>query len=190
MIIALPLLMPEDLVNKRIGNVQNIHARFGAWLLIINEGLNSPVLGMGIHNLRYLLAETNVSFMNSSIVTTAHNSFLAITAELGITGLLMYFIVILSLLWTGLNQYRRGINTQAKWRGVAVVSILIAYLTPAMFANTVYIDVPLHHVYAYAYAGAIAGVYNQRRLIARSQPMRSLMGSPAARARRSPVGVG
>jgi O-antigen ligase len=190
MVIALPSLMPDELVNKRIGNIQNINARFGAWILIMNEGFNHPVLGMGIHNLRYLLAETNFSSWSGSIVSTAHNSFLAITAELGFVGLLMYTLVILSLLWTGLNQYRKGTNIQAKWRGIAVVSILIAYLTPALFANTVYIDVPLHHVYVYAYAGAIAGVYNQRRLIARLQPMSSLMRSPAARAHRFPVGVG
>ena len=185
MIIALPSLLPDDLVNKRVGNIQNINARLGAWFLIINEGFNHTVLGMGIHNLRYLLAETNFSSWSGHIVVTAHNSFLAITAELGITGLLMYSIVILSMLWAGMYQYRRGIDLQAKWRGIAVVSILIAYLTPAMFANTVYIDVPLHHVYAYAYAGAIVGVYKQRRLIARPRPSWSLGEKPGAAPRRA-----
>ena len=145
---------------------------------------------MGIHNLRYLLAETNFSPWGGHIVATAHNSFLAITAELGITGLLIYFMVILSLLRTGLYQYRRGMNTQAKWRGVAVVSILIAYLTPAMFANTVYLDVPLHHVYAYAYIGAIAGIYNHRQIVARLRQTSLLTEAPGAGTRRSPVGVG
>ena len=188
-ILIVPSFIPDDLVNKRIGNIPNIYARVGAWRLILNEGFSNPVYGIGIHNLRYLLATTNLAGWNSSMVNTAHNSFLAIASELGIIGLIIYAAVILSILSTGLVLYQRGAITQDKWRGAAIISILVAYLTPAMFANTLYLETPLHHVYAYAYAGAIAALDDRRRYVAEPWRMKLFTGVEGRRGRRSPVEI-
>jgi O-antigen ligase len=189
MTVTAPLILPEDLLTKRIGNTTNIYARIGAWLLILNEGLSQPVLGIGLHNLRHFLDMADLSGWSNGLVRTAHNSFLALTTELGIVGLLMYAAVILSIGYTGLSLYRRGATTQDKWRGVALTSILIAYLMPAMFANTLYIDTPLHHVYVYAYAGAIAALHNRRRFFAELWRKRSFMAGDRERARGSTVEI-
>jgi O-antigen ligase len=186
-ILTAPLLLPEELFTKRIGNTSTVYSRLGAWLLILKEGLTHPVLGIGLHNLRHFLFTTDFSGWSVGLVKTAHNSLLAMTTELGIIGLLMYAAVILSIGYTGVSLYRRGATIQDKSRGAALISILIAYITPSMFANTLYIDTPLHHVYAYAYAGAIAALHNRRRFFAELWRKESYITGNGVRVRGSSV---
>ena len=81
--------------------------------------------------------------------TTVHNSYLAIFSELGVIGLITYMAIAVSIIRTGLNLYRTGPRIRDRWQGVALIAVMAAYLTPALFANTIYILTPLHHLYTY-----------------------------------------
>jgi O-antigen ligase len=97
------------------------------------------------------------------MVSTSHNSFLSLAAELGLAGLALYAAVLGALARPAWRQARQGVTAQGRWRGIALLSGLVAYLVPAFFANTIYIDTPLHHVYLYVYAGAVAALYTRQR---------------------------
>jgi O-antigen ligase len=91
-------------------------------------------------------------------LTTAHNGFLAIFAELGFVGLIAYVAVIVCMARLGLRLYRRGTSVQARWGGIAIVAILVAYYTPAL-TETILHAPELSHVYVFACVGAIVGCY-------------------------------
>jgi O-antigen ligase len=165
-IIALCLLplVPEELVEGRIGNPSNLQGRFPTWMATILLASEAPVLGVGLNNLSGLLSREVVRFGEFVNYSTPHNSYLSITAELGIVGLIPYIIAIVTIFRTGLRLYRTGPNLHARWRGVTLLAIMVAYLTPSLFANTMYVQ-GLIHVYVYVLAGAIAGLYGKQRPI-------------------------
>jgi O-antigen ligase len=168
-VIAVPILIPEELVERRIGNVPHIYGRFVTWSAVLQQGIADPIFGIGLNNLRNVLAETNLRVGDFQSYSTVHNSFLAIFSELGAIGLLTYLAISISIVQSALNMYRTGTDVQDRWRGVALVAGTAAYLAPAMFANTLYSLVPLHHLYVYVFAGAVAGIDSRRRSVPSAQ---------------------
>jgi putative inorganic carbon (HCO3(-)) transporter len=162
-IIALPLLIPGEFMERRVGNLPNIYGRFATWSAAIQEGIKDPIFGIGLNNLRNFLAESTARFGDERSYSTVHNSFLAIFTELGVIGLITYMGIAVSIIRKGFNLYRTGLHARDRWRGVALIALMAAYLTPALFANTIYTLTPLHHLYTYVFAGAVAGLDSWRR---------------------------
>jgi hypothetical protein len=63
----------------------------------------------------------------------------------------------------GARLYITGPQNQERWWGVAIIAIMVAYQTPALFANTLYLPDPLYHLYVYVVLGGITGLYGQRQ---------------------------
>ena len=157
-------LTPEDIVESRIVRSRTVYGRLGAWQKMFEVGFESPIMGIGLNNLRNVLAENRTRFEGVTSENNPHNSVLSIFAELGVFGLLFYIAIILSIIQSGTNLYRRGSDLRERWRGITVIAIVLAYLVPSLFVNSLYIP-GLCHVYVYAYIGAVAGLHNSRRLI-------------------------
>jgi O-antigen ligase len=155
---SVALFVPGELMETRVLDQDNVLGRFATWVATIQLAREAPILGVGLNDLHGLLAREKVSFGEFTNFTTPHNSLLSIFVELGAVGLLAYLALILTITRMGLNLYRRGAYLKDQWRGVALVSIMLAYLTPSLFSNTIYIT-GLIHVYVYVFAGAIAGLY-------------------------------
>jgi O-antigen ligase len=151
-------MIAEERVTQRVGTV---YSRIGAWILVMQEVSTAPLFGIGLNDLRFVLSTTHIGFMGGRSETSAHNSYLSLFAELGIVGLLMYVAIVIAMIQMGLRLYRNGPLAQDHWRGVTIVGIMVAYLVPALFGNTLYLKT-VSHVYLYAYMGAIAGLYSQR----------------------------
>jgi len=156
-------VVPGQIIEGRIGNVQNIRSRIAGWQIGIQEGRNHPIFGIGLNNLRDVLRSTTVRYAGVRNISTIHNSFLSLFVELGVVGLLAYLAIVRSIIRGGVSLYRTGKHSQDRWRGVMVIAIVVGYLTPALFANTLYITNSLTHLYVYVLLGGISGLYGDVR---------------------------
>ena len=162
-VISVPALVPEQIIDARVGNTNTVYGRFATWQIALQKGTTHPLLGIGLLNLRAILASTNLHLQGIGNFSSVHQSFLAIFAEQGALGLLAYLAIVGSIFSTGLSLYRSGPAPQDRWRGIAVITIMVAYLMPALFASTLHEVAVLHHALVYIFAGGIAGLYGRRR---------------------------
>jgi O-antigen ligase len=152
-----------ETLESRIANLHTIYGRIATWTVAIESGLKSPIFGIGLNNLREVLATNIAEFEGVRNFPRVHNSYLAILAEQGIVGLFLYLAMVVSMMRVGMGLYRAGFEPRDVWRGVAVLAIMAAYFLPAMFAATIHVHIPLTHVFVYAFCGAVAGRYGQVR---------------------------
>jgi O-antigen ligase len=152
----------ETIVKERVtGRTGTIYSRLGAWSLIVQEFLKAPLFGIGMNNLRDVLAATRIRIEGVKSETHAHNSLLSILGEQGAIGLLAYLGVVGSIFQLGGRIYREGRFSRDRLPGAVVIGIMVAYLVPALFANSLQLP-HIHHVYVYSFIGAIAGAYASR----------------------------
>ena len=164
-IVSLAVFIPAELVQTQISNTYTIYGRIAAWLIALEEGVEHPIIGIGLNNLRYVLHETRLSFNSVRNFGSVHNSFLAIFAEQGFVGLLAYLALVITIIRKSLILYRADTDSPAQWRGIAVMAVITAYHTPALFASTLHDHNLLAHLYVYVFIGAIAGLCSQRQSI-------------------------
>ena len=157
-------LIPKEIVEERVAEQSNIYGRLATWDLALQEGIKQPIFGIGLNNLRSVLGTTTRRFQKIASFDTVHNSFLALFAENGAIGLLVYLVLVASIVRMGLTLYRTAPHAQERLLGVVVIAIMIAYLVPAFFSQTLHIT-NLSHVYVYVCMGAIAGLHGQRHAI-------------------------
>jgi O-antigen ligase len=166
-------LIVSDMVGQRVANTNTVEWRLARWQLTLEASNKQPLFGIGFNNLRDVFGATHGGY------TTAHNSFLSLFAELGIVGLLAYLAIIFSMIWIGLRIYRTGAQTLDRWRGITVVSAIIAYQVAAATITILY-TVELSQVYVYVFVGAVAGLYSRRHSyipVARFQTSPQPMGA-------------
>jgi O-antigen ligase len=164
-VINLAVFIPAELVQTQISNTYTISGRIATWVIALEKGVDHPLMGIGLNNLRYVLYETRLSFNGVRNFGSVHNSFLAIFAEQGLVGLLAYLALIVSIVRKGLSLYRADTDSPSQWRGITVIAIMTAYHTPALFASTLHDHNILAHLYVYVFIGAIAGLRNQSQSI-------------------------
>jgi O-antigen ligase len=148
-------LAQTELLSARISNFSTIERRLTTWMSVVEAGSKSPVVGIGLNNLRNFL---HASTLRGETMSTPHNSYLSIFAELGAFAIFAYLAIMWSIYKTGLQIFRteRGIND--RWRGLGLVAMLTAYLVPNLFTHLAY-SPALLHVYLFVCAGAVAGRY-------------------------------
>jgi O-antigen ligase len=152
---------PREVVDSRLAATSTVYARLGAWKNIVDESFKSPITGIGLNNLRDVLSQRRITFEGIRSETHDHNSYLAMIAELGLFGLFAYLAMVASIIRMSLSVYHGSRSLQQRWLGVAVVSIMVAYLVAALFANTLYLPT-VSHIYLYVFVGAVAGLYSRR----------------------------
>jgi O-antigen ligase len=158
-------LIPPELMQTQISNTHTIYGRIATWLIALDKGVEHPLTGIGLNNLRYVLHETRLLFNGVRNFGSVHNSFLAIFAEQGLVGLIAYLALILSIVRKGLTLYRADASSMDQWRGITVIAVITAYHAPALFASTLHDHNILAHLYAYVFIGAIAGLRSQPQSI-------------------------
>jgi O-antigen ligase len=162
-VVSIPIVVPVEMFDVRIGNTGTIYGRFATWLVALQEGASHPLFGIGLDNLtQEVLIDTHLRIQEFGNFDSVHQSFLQIFAEQGVLGLLAYLAILGSIFRKGLRLYRSGPELQDRWRGVAVVAIMVAYLIPGFFASTLHVVAVLHHIFVYAYVGGVAGRYGQQ----------------------------
>jgi O-antigen ligase len=158
-VLGLQAALTDDILENRVAKTSTFFARLASWKILVEETLNQPILGIGLNNSRDLLQHRRLSlYADVKSLTTAHNGFLAIFAELGLVGLVAYAAIMISMVRLGLRLYRSGTSVQARWGGIAIVALLVAYYTPAL-TETILHAPELSHVYVFACIGAIVGCY-------------------------------
>ena len=168
-VMAAPALTPKEIVGGRIGSLDNFYGRLATWGLAIQEGVTHPLFGIGLNNLRGVLAGKSAQFATAQSYTTVHNSFLALFIEQGAVGLLAYLAVVGSIMRMGLTLHWTGPRSRDRWRGIVIVAIMIAYLVPALFGQTLHL-IQLSHLYVYSVVGGIAGLHGVRQSVAHLHP--------------------
>jgi O-antigen ligase len=153
----------KETVGARLGRENTVYARFGAWEVTLREVFKKPVLGIGLNNLRDVLAQSRIHFEGVKSETHHHNSFLAFLAELGVAGLFAYSMVVGTILFTGLTLYRRGAVPYDRWLGVTMVAMMAAYLVPALTSSLLHLP-DVSHIYVFVCIGAITGLSRPRLL--------------------------
>jgi O-antigen ligase len=164
-IINLAAFIPVEVMQAQIKNTHTIYGRIATWLIALEKGVEHPLLGIGLNNLRYILFETRLSFNGVRNFGSVHNSFLAIFAEQGMFGFIAYLALIISIVRKGLSLYRADTGSMDQWRGITVIAVITAYHTPALFASTLHDHNILAHFYVYVFIGAIAGLRSQPQSI-------------------------
>jgi O-antigen ligase len=157
------IVVPMEMFDTRVGDTHTIYGRFATWLVALQAGASHPLFGIGLDNLsQEILVGTHLRFQGVANFPSVHQSFLQIFAEQGVLGLLAYLAILGSIFRKGLRLYRSGPELQDRWRGVAVVAMMVAYLIPGFFASTLHVVAVLHHVFVYAYVGGVAGLYGRQ----------------------------
>ena len=146
-------------VYSRVANTQTIYSRFETYRVMMGETSRNPIFGIGLNNIRDVLFEQR-QMMSSGIRSyyVSHNSYLSLLVELGVVGILGYLGIMATIFGTGLRVFRMGKQARDRWRGIAVIAIMLAYLVPAAFDTTLY-QTWVPHVYVFVYFGAVAGLY-------------------------------
>jgi O-antigen ligase len=148
-------LAQTKLLSTRISNIRTIETRLATYARVLEAGIENPIFGIGLNNLRNYLHHTSV---RDETLGTAHNSYLAIFAELGTFALIAYLAIMWSICRTGLCVFREQRDLKDRWRGAAVVAMFVAYLVPGLFTHLAYHSA-LMHMYLFVCAGAFAGRY-------------------------------
>jgi O-antigen ligase len=161
--IGIQALTLVEVVEHRAGDSNTIYGRLLTWQITIEEGLQRPVFGIGFDNMRYVLGTRVLTYEGISSYVSVHNSYLALFAELGLVGLSLYLAMITSIIRMGVRLYRKGFRPQDRWRGVAVIALMVAYLIPALFASKLHMAKPWNTVLIYSFVGGIAGLYGRYR---------------------------
>jgi O-antigen ligase len=155
--VLLPMLISTDLVEKRVADVDTVEFRFKRWTVALQEGIKYPIFGIGLNNTRELFGHVLKSYFSS------HNSFVTLFVELGAIGSLVYLAIVWSIVRMGLRLYQKGIHPRDRWRGIAVLAVMVAYQVSAVFI-TVLFTFGLGNVYIYVFMGGVAGLYGRYRL--------------------------
>lgn len=168
-LVAAQTVVPSFLMTERIGEMDNVVGRFETWKIALRQGFEKPIAGIGLNNTRDLLAVARTAIDESSgtgfTYTTVHNSFLTFFAELGIIGLLLYLSIVAAIMRIGWRLYRKGRTVTLQWRGVAVIAILVGYLAPGFFANTLQMF-GFGHFLVFGFLGGLIGVsYRPENLV-------------------------
>jgi O-antigen ligase len=145
-------------LEQRITDTRNIYERLGAWDGALQVGVENPIFGIGLNNLQGVLERRRTVVDGVKNLTHHHNCYLGFFAELGVVGLLPYLLIASSIIHTGCTIYRTGRRYQDRWRGIAIIAIMTAYLVPAFFSTILY-NTAVSHIYVFACVGAIAGLY-------------------------------
>jgi O-antigen ligase len=178
--VAIISMRSSWIMDARVGEVDNVQGRLTTWRAVMDLGLQTPLTGIGLNDTREFLASPE---SGDETYTTVHNSFLTFFVELGVVGLIGYLAIIFSLGQAGYRLYYRGRSPREQWRGLTVIAVLIAYLLPGMFANTLHMF-GFGHVLVFAFLGGLIG--------ATYHPENLLHGvlETSARERRRPVSRG
>lgn len=178
-------LVPEEMAESRVVRLGTVYGRIATWKSGLEEAVKHPILGIGLNNLKGVLARKVTQFKGHNSYVNVHNSYLSFFAEQGAVGLLAYLAIVASIFRMGLVLYRTGPHSRDRWRGVVVIAIMFAHLVPALFAGKLHIPTPMNSLYVYAFIGGIAGLYRGDR----SVPTLHLLGlrrniAPISAARR------
>jgi O-antigen ligase len=163
---------PQEIIEGRIVRASSVYSRVGAWQNMIAEISTSRFFGIGLNNLRDVLQQKKSYVEGVKSETHPHNSPLSILVELGFVGFLIFAGILKSIIGTGLNLYRRGPNIRDRWRGTAIISIVVAYIVSSLFTNLLYLT-SVSHVYVYVFLGGIAGIYGRGRSVAARSHLRA-----------------
>jgi O-antigen ligase len=155
-----PLFIPEEIIERRVGDVNTVNWRFARWQVAIEEGLANPIFGSGLNNMRDALGREGLNF------SAVHNAFLSLFAELGIVGLVSYLAIVVSIFQIGSRLYRMGVHAQDRWRGIAIIAAMTTYQVPGLFNNEFYSQ-KLGAIYLFVFIGAVAGVYSRSACVRR-----------------------
>jgi O-antigen ligase len=159
-VLGLQAALTENVLENRVAKTSTFFARWASWNILVEETLKQPIFGIGLNNSRDVLQENRRLSLYADVksLTTPHNGFLAIFAELGVVGLVAYAAIIICMARLGLRLYRSGRAVQARWGGIAILALLVAYYMPVLTENILHAP-ELSHVYVFACVGAIVGCY-------------------------------
>jgi O-antigen ligase len=158
-VLGLQAALTENVLENRVAKTSTFFARWESWRMLVEETLKQPIFGVGLNNSRDVLQHRRLSqYADVKSLTTPHNGFLAIFAELGVVGLIAYAAIIICMARLGLRLYRSGTSVQARWGGIAILAILVAYYMPVLTENILHAP-ELSHVYVFGCVGGIVGCY-------------------------------
>jgi O-antigen ligase len=152
--------MMRTLLNpKEDYNYTSEGGRKQIWLRGIGYMLDHPVAGLGANNFGFAeggseLNRLRVAEGKGWIWAAPHNSFVQIGAETGITGLLLFVMVLIVALRYTMNRTSRGPPEDADAEALrsALAGALIAYCFAGFFLTQA------HSAYLYSLLGVIAGL--------------------------------
>jgi O-antigen ligase len=154
-LLTLSFSVPEEIIEGRVLKTSTLEWRFERWWITLEEGMRHPFFGIGFKNLQDIFAS------EFGAGHGAHNFFLSSFAEIGAVGLLAFLAVVASLTLKGFRLYSKGRSLRDRWRGVAIIAVIVGTLMPSLFANTIE-AANLSLVYLYVFLGGIASLYNER----------------------------
>jgi len=128
-IIAVLAFSPAASVDRVFSSSKSIssgtlNGRTVIWSASLSQWENSPIKGTGIGSFRQMLSGAHVEF------TSAHNSYIHILMELGLVGLSLYLLIILSIVYYLLQS---AINDK-----IFLISFLLVATVSQLTMNTLY----------------------------------------------------
>ena len=158
-------IFQTSLLGERATKIETIETRLRTYRIVVDAIGDNPILGIGLNNLRDYLRE-KAGYSDGRVLGTAHNSYLAIFAEMGLFALVAYLGIMWSIYRTSFRIYAKETDLTARWRAMGAMAMLTAYLVPGLFTHLVYGQL-FAHIYLFAVLGAFAGRYGSFQLHAR-----------------------
>ncbi len=153
------LFFPSEVLRSRTEDVGTVYFRFNVWIAGLTMVANHPIMGVGFGQFGsqvggYIreVASIPVSAGLASSGTIAHNTFLSVAAELGLTGLALYIFILIG----GFKAASSAAGTVYGLRGQTwVAGFTIVYLVNVQFITAHELTPNLMY---FGIMGAIAGM--------------------------------
>jgi O-antigen ligase len=121
-------------------NIQSEYGRKTIWLRGLGLMMENPVTGVGAGAFTTAMGHTYGQDVSGFRWQTAHNAFIQIGAELGVAGLVLFIVLILSSILSlrrlrAKYAQRPGVFQEHLWLTTALQISLVGYVATAMFLS-------------------------------------------------------
>ncbi|MEK6286063.1 MAG: O-antigen ligase family protein [Acidobacteriota bacterium] len=142
-------------VGNRLTDARTAYGRLATWQAAAEIAFDNPVLGVGLANYadyfdasHYYSDEPPEEVLDTRAADSPHSNVLWIGAELGLTGLALYFAANAYLFLIGWRALKRAGDSRQRTAALCFLALVVAYWIPGLtLASGYYSDLNLYFLF-------------------------------------------
>lgn len=142
-------------VGNRLTDARTAYGRLATWQAAVEIAFDNPVLGVGLANYadyfdatHYYSDEPPEEVLETRAADSPHSNVLWVGAELGLTGLALYFAANAYLFLIGWRALKRAGDSRERTAASCFLALVVAYWIPGLtLASGYYSDLNLYFLF-------------------------------------------